>query len=175
MLNRMVSIAMFCVACAGLMPAQNRDADSQTLHEILAELRGIHEDMRVTETTQLLVAELEMQQGVVNRAMEGADTARAKLNDIHVDQKRLASEIEQAEEQRDKTTSADEKNAITQENDRRKGNLETLKTIEHEANTTLQGMEQRLQSAQDKLASIEAELNAALSRLGPVTKDGAQK
>lgn len=69
--------------------AQTRDADMPTLRDILAEIRAIHEDMRITETTQLLVAELEMQQGVVNRATENADGARAKLSDLHLDQKHL--------------------------------------------------------------------------------------
>lgn len=141
MLNRTISIVFFCLAAVAAAGAQGRDADSQTLHEILSELRAIHEDMRVTETTQLLVAELEMQQGVVTRALEGADAARAKVRDIRLDQKRLAAEIEQGEEQKDKATNLDEKNAITQENDRRKANLDNLKSIEREANSALQDME----------------------------------
>ncbi|HEY2472317.1 MAG TPA: hypothetical protein VGI45_31310 [Terracidiphilus sp.] len=145
------------------------------MREILTELRSIHEDMRVTETTQLLVAELEMQQGVVNRAMESADNASIKLNGIHVDQRRLAAEMTHVEEQIDKAANADEKNALAQENERRKVNVETMKNIEHEASTSLQFMEQRLQNAQDKLSSIESELNAAISRLGPAVKDAAQK
>jgi chromosome segregation ATPase len=175
MLNRTVLIVFICMTAVAAAGAQSRDSDSQTLHEILLELRAIHEDMRVTETTQLLVAELEMQQGVVTRAMESADTARARIRDIRLDEKRLTAEIEQAEEQKDKATNPDEKNSITQDNERRKANLDNLKSIEREANTTLQDMEQRLQNAQDKLASIESELNSALSRLGPVTKDAAAK
>ena len=175
MLSRIGSMLVLCLIAVATISAQNRDADSQTLRQILTELRAIHEDMRVTETTQLLVAELEMQQGVVSRAMESADTARSKLNDIHVDQKRLAAEMEQTQEQMDKATNAEEKNGLAQENDRRKSNLETLKNVEREANATLQEMEQRLQNAQDKLAGIESELNAAISRLGPATKDAAQK
>jgi chromosome segregation ATPase len=175
MFSRCILIVVSCLMAVGTGLGQNRDGDSQTLHEILAELRSMHEDMRVTETTQLLVAELEMQQGVVNRATETVDNARTRLNGIHVDQKRLAAETDHAEEQIDKAANADEKNALAQENERRKGDLETMKSIEREANTTLQEMEQRLQNAQDKLASIESELNATISRLGPVAKDSAQK
>ena len=163
---RMITVVFFCFAASAMMSAQNRDADSQTLRAILNELRSIHEDMRVTETTQLLVAELEMQQSVVNRAVEKADAARSKLSDIHSDQKRLAAEMKIAEEQMDKATNPDEKNAMGQDNERRKANLEALKNAEREAASTLQDMEQRLQNAQDKLAAVEAELNAAISRLG---------
>lgn len=175
MLKRGGLIIFICVAAVATCFGQNRDSDSQTLREILTELRAIHEDMRVTETTQLLVAELEMQQAVVNRAIESADSARSKLNDIHIDQKRIAVEMDQAEEQLSKAANADERNAIVQEDERRKANSDNLKNIEHGASTALQDMEQRLQNAQDKLANIEAELNAAISRLGPAAKDPAQK
>ena len=175
MLPRIVSIVFLCTVPVVVVSAQNRDTDSQTLREILGELRSIHEDTRVTETTQLLVAELEMQQGVVNRATESADNARAKLNGIHSDQKRLASEIAHAEEQIDKATDTDFKNALAQENDRRKANVDTLKTIEQEASTTSQEMDQRLQNAQDKLTSIEDELDAAVAKLGPVVSHTGQK
>jgi len=74
-----------------------------------------------------------------------------------------------------KAANADERNAIVQENERRKANSYNLKNIEHGASTTLQEMEQRLQNAQDKLASIEAELNAVVSRLGPAASDPAQR
>ena len=168
-------IFLFCVAAVATSFGQSHDSDSQALREILTELRAIHDDMRITETTQLLVAEFEMQQAVVNRATESTDSARSKLNDIHIDQKRIAVEIDQAEEQMSKAANADERNAIVQENERRKANSYNLKNIEHGASTTLQEMEQRLQNAQDKLASIEAELNAVVSRLGPAPSNPVQK
>jgi len=37
---------------------QNSQSDSQTLQAILNELKQIHEEIRVTETTQILLAEL---------------------------------------------------------------------------------------------------------------------
>ena len=37
-------------------------ADSQTLQAILVEIRGLHNDVRLSETTQILLTELEMQQ-----------------------------------------------------------------------------------------------------------------
>lgn len=109
MLIRIAVIALICLPLAPLGRAQNRDADSQTLREILVELRASHEDMRVTETTQLLVAELEMQQGVVNRATEDADNARSRLSDCRLDQKHVDGELQTLEEHLDKSSNADEK------------------------------------------------------------------
>jgi len=175
MVTRFISLVLFTLFLVPTSVAQNRESDALTLRQILAELRAIHQDMRVTETTQLLVAELQMEQAAVNRATESADNARGKLNRIHLDQKRASDDLAHAEVQLDKTQNPDERNAVSQEVDRQKSNIAALKAAERDSNTTLQEMEQRLQNAQDKLASIEAELNAAIARLGPNSKDTGQK
>lgn len=175
MANRLGSLAFFLLTFAAVSVAQAPDTDAQTLRQILAELRAIHQDMRVTETTQLLVAELQMQQSVVNRATENADNARTKLNGIRLDQKQVTDELARTEDRLDKAQNADERAALSQDVDRHKSNLAALKNAERDANTILQDMEQRLQNAQDKLASIEEELNAAISRLGPLPKDTVQR
>src|SRR5579864_5536683 len=113
MLIRSVVAGLICLTVVNAAMGQSRDTDLQTLREILAELRAIHEDMRVTETTQLLVAELEMQQGVVNRATENVDNARSKLNDIHADQKHIETVLENEQEAIDKMANADEKNSLS--------------------------------------------------------------
>jgi chromosome segregation ATPase len=175
MVNRLVLLVFFWSALTSLGVAQTQDTEAQTLRQILGELRAIHEDMRVTETTQLLVAELQMQQAAVNRATESTDNARGRLNQLHLDQKRAADDLARVEDQLDKSQILDERNAISQELDRQKSNVAALKNAERDTNTTLLDMEQRLQNAQDKLASIEAELNAAISRLGPTSKGTGQR
>ena len=168
MLMRMMVAALVGSTLIPATLAQTRDADAQTLRDILAEIRAIHEDMRVTETTQLLVAQLEMQQGVVNRATENADTARAKLSDLHLDQKHVATELETLQEHLDKASTPDERNALSTEIERQKSNQAELKNAERDRTATLQQMEQRLQAAQDKLSAIEDELTAVVARLGPM-------
>ena len=175
MLIRLGCVFLFWLLAVGASAGQNRDSDSQTLHEILVELRAIHEDMRVSETTQLLIAELEMQQGIVNQATTDADNARTKVNGIHQDQKQIAAELDHAQDQLDKTANPDERNAIAQDIDRRKANLAGLKAAEREWKSTLQNLQQRLQNAQDKLASIEAELSAAMVRLTPRPRDAGHR
>src|SRR5258708_16623473 len=90
MLNRVASLAFLSVLVVGSNAGQAQDSDSQTLHQILLELRAIREDMRVSESTQLLVAELGMQQDVVNCATQNADNAPHKLNDLHADHQQCA-------------------------------------------------------------------------------------
>jgi hypothetical protein len=174
-LKRITLLAVVWLSVSVAGPGQAQETDSQTLHKILAELRAIHEDMRVTETTQLLVAELQMQQGVVNRATEKSDDARMRLSQIHLDQQHAAVDADHAQEQLDKSSSADERNALAQDIERQKSNLAALKTAERDQNQTVLDAEQRLQSAKEKLESIESELSAAISRLGPVSKDTGQR
>jgi chromosome segregation ATPase len=172
---RTVLFPLFLLLAASSSFGQSGESDSQALREILAELRAIHEDMRVSETTQILIAELEMQQSAVSRATENADSVRAKLNDVRREQKLVTTELETAQENLDKATSADERNALSTEIERHKSNIAALKTVERDETVTLQEMEQRLQTAQDKLESIQDQLNTAISRLGPVSKDAGQK
>jgi chromosome segregation ATPase len=170
MLNRAVSVAFFWLLVVAPGAGQTQDSDSQTLRQILMELRAIHEDMRVTESTQLLVAELQMQQAVVDRAAESADNAREKLDNIHRDQQQAASDLGRFEENLDKITNPDEKNDFAQRIEQLKGNADLLQKTERDANQNLQDMQLRLQNAEDKLSSIEAELSAVIARPAPGSK-----
>lgn len=175
MLSRVAFFAFLCSTALAPCFGQSHDTDSQTLRDILSELRAMHQDMRVTETTQLLVAELELQQGVVNRATENADSARGKLNDIHHDQMQLTADLKKTQDLLDRSTDENERKALSADLDQRTANLSELKVVERDATTTLQDMQQRLQNAQDKLAEIESEMSAAISRLQPLPKDTGQR
>jgi hypothetical protein len=165
-----VLIAVFWLAIAATGFGQNPGSDSQTIREILTEIRGIHEDMRVTQTTQILLTEFEMQQSVVNRATENVDTARTKLLDVQRDQKMVAGDLQRAEDHVSQATDADERKRIGEEIERNKSNIAAMATEERGRTTTQQQMEQRLQTAQDSLEQIESELNAIIARLRPSGK-----
>jgi chromosome segregation ATPase len=167
---RTVVTAFFLFALAATGFSQDRESDSQTLRQILVEIRGIHEDVRLTESTQILLTELEMQQGVVNRATENADNARSKLVDLQRDQKLTASELEHAEENLSRASKPDEQEHFAVEVERLKGNVAALKIEESGRAANLQQMEQRLQTAQDSLQDIEKELNEIISRVRPNNK-----
>jgi|HubBroStandDraft_6_1064221.scaffolds.fasta_scaffold915970_2 chromosome segregation ATPase len=175
MVTRVVFIAFISLIPVVPSVGQTRDRDSETLHEILAEIRAIHNDMRASETTQLLVAELGIQQNVVSRDTESVDSASAKLNDVRRIEKQQTDRLEEAEERLNKTTNAVEQKNLSDEIEAEKSTIIALKSAERDCSTTVQNMEQRLQSAQDKLASIEAELSTAMSRIAPTTKGTGQK
>jgi hypothetical protein len=170
MTMRTVFTAFFLFALALTGFGQDRESDSQTLRQILIEIRGIHEDVRVTESTQILLTELEMQQSVVNRDTENADNARSKLLDLQRDQKLVASELEHAEDSLSQASKPDEQKHFADEVERLKGNIAALKIEESGHATTLQEMEQRLQTAQDSLQDIQKELNEIIARVRPSSK-----
>jgi septal ring factor EnvC (AmiA/AmiB activator) len=170
MIIRTVFIALFLFALASTGFGQDRVSDSQTMREILTEIRGIHEDVRATESTQILLTELEMQQSVVNRTTETVDSTRSKLLDVQRDQKLEKSELERAEDHLSQASDTDEQKHIAQEIERHKTNIAALKTEESNRATTLEQMEQRLQNEQDSLENIEKELNAIVARLRPSSK-----
>ncbi len=151
-------------------PAQNRQTDSQTLQEIFGELKAIHEDMRATESTQILIAEFEMQQGVVNRATENLYQARERLSDVQRDLKMAGTDLAMAQNHLDQISNPDERKHITDDYDRLKMNMTTLKEEEQRRAMTQQDMQQRLKAAEDRLDDIESELNAVVARFGSVRK-----
>jgi hypothetical protein len=163
-----IASVLFALATTGF--GQDRESDSQTLREILTEIRGIHEDVRVSESTQILLTELEMQQSVVNRATENVDSARSKLQDVQRDQQLEASEVEHDEDHLSQASDPDEKKHFTEEIERHKANVAALKIEEGNRATTLEQLEQRLQNEQDSLASTEKELHSIITRLRPGSK-----
>jgi chromosome segregation ATPase len=127
-------------------------------------------DDRLSESTQILLTELEMQQSFVNRATENVDSARSKLQDVRRDQKLEAGEVEHDEDHLSQASDPDEKKHFSEEIERHKANIATLKIEKGNRATALQEMEQRLQTAQDSLQDIEKELNEIIARVRPSSK-----
>jgi len=111
-----------------------------------------------------------MQQSFVNRATENVDSARSKLQDVRRDQKLEAGEVGHDEDHLSQASDPDEKKHFSEEIERHKANIATLKIEEGNRATALQEMEQRLQTAQDSLQDIEKELNEIIARVRPSSK-----
>ena len=169
-MNTRPALVVFLLVGTLLSSAQNRQTDSQTLQEILGELKAIHADMQATESTQILIAELEMQQGVVNRATENLDQARERLSDMQRDLKMAGTDLAMAQNHLDQTSNPDERKHVADDIDRLKMNMAALKEEEQRRAMTQQDMHQRLKAADDRLDDIESELNAVVARFGSVRK-----
>jgi predicted nucleic acid-binding Zn-ribbon protein len=161
-------VTAFALVSALSAYSQTSQTDSQTLQAILAELRGIHNDVRLTAISQILLTELQTQQTVVNLASAHVSDIRLQVSNLQADEKRTAAELAHAVDRVGEITDSNEKAAITGEIDRMKSALASLKGREEGLNANLQEAEGELRSAQDTLDGIQKDLNATVKRLRPV-------
>ncbi|HVT99335.1 MAG TPA: hypothetical protein VHE33_17665 [Acidobacteriaceae bacterium] len=166
----MRAATVMCLALTAAIPclAQSGQSDSQTLQAILAEIRAIHQEVKVTQTSQILLTELQVQQTVVNRATQRVDDAQSRLNDIKLAQKENAGEQARIKERLEQPISdPNEAQALTEHAEELKRQAATMATIEQERTTNLQSAQQQLKDAQDSLDEIQSQLNAIVKQMTP--------
>jgi septal ring factor EnvC (AmiA/AmiB activator) len=98
MMIRTVCVSMLGFVIVVPCCCQTSQADSQTFQAILTEIREIHEELRVTETTQILLAEMQMQQSQVNRAEQRVDEAQSKLSQLKTDRRYFEGKLARSED-----------------------------------------------------------------------------
>ena len=86
-LLRIVALLGLSVSALG----QARSSDAQTLEALLSEVRALRQELRVSlnraQNTQILLARLQIQEGVITRAADRLNQARQKLSDTQIHQK----------------------------------------------------------------------------------------
>jgi uncharacterized phage infection (PIP) family protein YhgE len=161
------AIAPCSTQSAAQSQAQTTRSDSQTLQAILSEIRAIHEDVKVTQSTQILLTELEVQQTVVNRAMQRLDEAQAVLRDIRDGRQHAADQLARANDALDQTTDPQKKKQWAEEVNAEKDHVADMQRDEQERSDAIPALQQRLRDAQDSLDAIQNQLNAIVKRLNP--------
>jgi len=165
---RTLALTMLISAAAAPCFAQTAPSDSQTHQAILAEIRAIHQEVKVTQTTQILLTELEIQQTVVNRATQRVDEAQLRLSDIKTAERDNAGEQARIKERLDQTiTDPNEAQALADKAAELKHNAATLAALDLERTSTLQSAQLQLKDAQDALDDIQNQLNAIVKQLTP--------
>ena len=162
-----VVAAIFALALALPCLGQSSQSDSQTLQAILAEIRAIHNELKVTQTTQILLTELEIQQSVVNRATQRADDAQSRLSEIKAAEKDNVGEMARTKDRLDQSTDPQEAKALADRSEELKRNSAALATAEQSRTADLQTAQQQLKDAQDSLDDIQNQLNAIVKQLTP--------
>ncbi len=164
--------ALFAILVLGVtVPsfAQATQSDSQTLQAILSEVRGMHNDMRTTAISQILLTELQTQQTVVNAATERVSNARLQFSNLQAAEKHDAAALASTQEKlADGSDPSLTKEQLSDGIDHFKSELIDLKTKEEGSNTNLQAAENQLRSAQDNLDDIQQRLDATVKKLQPI-------
>ena len=142
--------------------------DSQTLQQILDELRAIHRDIRANSTTQLLLAEMQLAQTTLDRATQTRDTLRSEVTRLQADDKAAQAEIARTEESLGKTMDAAQKTQLLDRLDHLKEGSTRITATEHGESEQLQDVESRVRTAQSDLDNIQSQLSELVTKLGPV-------
>jgi chromosome segregation ATPase len=140
---------------------QGTSSDSQTLRALLSEVRELRHELQSSltriQSAQILLSRLQIQELAVTRASQHLDDARSKLAEVQVVLKREAAEIKHFE---DETPNAGENAAQVEEALKRaKSDLEASTNLEQQRQATETEAEQQLQTEQDKLNSLETQLD----------------
>jgi chromosome segregation ATPase len=167
MRNRNQFLAILGAALAPLCFGQSSGPDANTVNAILAELRSIHEDMRASQTMQVLLAELQMEQGAVNRATDRVDDARSKLLQVQTGEKAALAQLAEAEDHLSAASDPGDQARWKDEIERLQGNVAVMKTEDQARSGALDEAQTKLRDAQDTLDSTQDELNALIKRITP--------
>lgn len=148
-------------------PARAAQAESATLEAILTELRGIHNDERLNGTTQILLTEMVMQRGVVDKALEKRDNAKNRVSQVQEQEKAMATQAARFDDQANATMDPVQKKQMMQMEDQMKQQVTNLKAQEPDRANDLQDAETALRKEQDTLSGIQDELNDVVRKLQP--------
>jgi hypothetical protein len=164
------SAAFAFLALLSALPglAQSSQTDSQTLQAILTEMRGIHNDVRLSATSQILLTELEVQQSAVDKASQRRDSMKTQLTQLQANEKNMAQQLANLESNTNVPEGLQPKQ-LQQFKDNIKSQTETLKSQEDQRANDLLDAESELRKAQDTLADIQGQLNAVVKKLQPAT------
>jgi hypothetical protein len=145
-------------------------ADRQTLQQILTELRGIHNDVRLGQTSQILLTEMQMQHDVVSRARQKRDDLSNGLTQMQVQQKNFAVQLAQIDDAVTAELDPARKKQLTDQENQFKAMIASMKTQEDKNADELHDAEAQLSKEQDTLDNIQAQLDAVVKLLQPAGK-----
>ena len=161
-----LGLLVFSTSCFG----QTTPGDSQTLQALLAEIRLLRQDLRITtvaaQRSQILIYRLQGQEAAVGRASQRLDEAREKLARIQDERQHVAAEVKQTEDFLSNTENpATQKKAFEDRLSELKSRLGSLESNEQqyqsreiEAQQQLRAEEVRLSDLRDQLDRLDKTL-----------------
>lgn len=152
-------------------PAPAVQPDSSALQAILAELRSIHNDVRLGQTTQILLTELEVQRSAVDRATQHRDDLRQKLSQVQSNEKNLTIQLAQFEEQAKQTIDPVQLKRLTDLQTQFKAQMAAMAQQEKDHTNDLLDADNALRKEQDTLENIQGQLDSVVKKLQPAVSE----
>ena len=163
--------ALALLATFSILPcfAQDSQTDTQTLQSILVELRAIHDDVRLSQASQILLAELQIAQAAVEKATERRDNMKMRVTQAQSNQKNLSTQLAQMGERASTLLDETQKKRIADTQDNLKSMLAAQQAEEQSGTNELADAENALRKKQDALNNVQSQLNDVMSKLQPVS------
>ena len=166
-------VVTFCaVPCLGWAQQTQTEpqTDRQTLQQILTELRGIHNDVRLGQSSQILLTEMQMQHDVVSRARQKRDDLNSGLTQMQAQQKNFAVQLAQIDDAATAELDPARKKQLTDQENQFKAMIASMKTQEDKNADELHDADAELAREQDALDNIQAQLDVLVKQMQPAGK-----
>lgn len=146
--------------------------ESQSLQALLAEVRGLRQDLHDTlgrvHSSQILLARLQLQQAAVTRASLHLDDARSKLAEVQV---AIGGESAQIKALEETLPNAQQTQAMIEETLKQaRADLETSRTVEQQRQAVEAEADRQFRAEQDKLTSLESQLDDLVQSLNEASQ-----
>ena len=147
---------------------QTAPSESQTLQALLTEVRALRHDLQVSlsrvQGAQILLSRLQIQQVAVTRASQHVDETRSKLAEVQLVQKEEAAMVAGLTSLKDEVSANPEKmpekiEDVQERLNRAQSDLTAATDLARQRQATQTEAEEQLQTEQDKLKKLEAQLD----------------
>jgi DNA repair exonuclease SbcCD ATPase subunit len=165
-------LAVFAMPAAA--SGQAPSSDSQTLQALLTEVRALRQDLQTSlarvQSSQILLSRLQIQETAVTRASQQLDEARSKLTEVQVVQKSETAEIKRFQDALGTADNPEQQKEIQDALSRAQSDFDASATAEQQRQTAEIEAEQQLRTEQDKLNTLEAQLDELVKNLGNLSE-----
>jgi hypothetical protein len=162
------AVCFALLAMLSVLPGLAQSPDTETLRDILTEIRALHNDVRLSQTTQILLTEMEVQRGVVDKALEKRDNARSRVSQLQMNEKSFAAQIAQNEENaKSMTLDPVRQKQLADQAQMMKVNMANFKSQEDDAQSAMLDADTALRKEQAALQSIQDRLDEVVKKLQP--------
>ena len=153
----LLALGFLCASPASF--AQAPPTDSQTLQALLLEVRQLRKDLQTTtvasQSVQIILYRLQLQEGAVARAQQRLDGVHSKLADAQPNIRHSTSEIERVEAALNDSQNTTDRKELESMVTRLKAEVDSQKAAEQEWITKESEATQELRSEEAKLAALQ--------------------
>ena len=166
-----------------LVPAraycQSNSSESQTLQQLLAEVRALRQELRTSiakvQKAQILIARVQVQEAVVEHASQHLDELRSKLSEAQNRTKMVSANLQELQDRISTEDSQGNQKDLQDAVEQYKSNLQSATSDEQALQPAEIEAEQQLRAEQDKLDTLHAQLDEIVKALDNVGAGSAPR